>query len=183
MVEVEPITDDATYKRVQARLIAAMHKPRSAAEEEELRLLGQELSRYAQERFQVNRIQTDGPDEIEFMLDQGIATLHELEEVIGGRERFIEYMTRRRNLDPATIDAVVANFDTERESIDKPFRRPEGWQDIAKEMAEPCDNLECCPPEWQNQHDWRAELREHIPSAINTDRQDTGRMLDAAQVP
>ena len=158
MVEVEPITDDATYKRVQARLIAAMDSPRSEEEVEELRLLGQELSRYAQERFRFNQTPTDGPDEIEFMLDQGIATLHDLEEVIGGRQRFIEYMTRKRNLDPATIDAVVANFDTKREWIDKPFCRPEGWQDIMKKRDEPCDDLECCPPEWRDRHDWRAEL-------------------------
>ena len=180
MTTIEQINDDAAYERASARAMELSNNCANDAEGEELRALAAAIDAYAQDRFEAYQTTTDGPDEIEFMLDQGIATLHDLEEVIGGRERFIEYMTRKRNLEPATIDAVVANFDTERESIDKPFRRPEGWQDIAKEMAEPCDNLECCPPEWQNQHDWRAELR---ASAINTDRQDTGRMLDAAQVP
>ena len=165
--KIEPITDDATYKRVQARLLDAWDTPAADPEEEaELRMLAEELQRYAHERFEINRVKTDGVHEIAFMLDQGIATLPDMVAVFGGRDRFIEYMTRRRNVGEDTIDAILANFDTKREWIDKQFCKPPGNQDISAEGQEPCDNPECCTP---GHVGWRLELAAAI---THMDRQD-----------
>ena len=158
--KIEPITDDATYERVQARLLDAWGTPTVDPEAEaELRMLAEELQRYAHERFEINRVKTDGVREIAFMLDQGMATLPDMVAVFGGRDRFIEYMTRQRNVGEETIDAILANFDTKREWIDKPFCKPPGDDDISAEGQEPCDNPMCCTP---GERDWRVVLAEMV---------------------
>ena len=158
MTYVGPITDDAGYRRAQARVHSMMNvRPKDEEEDEELRLLTKELVRYAETRFDIFKDGGDGADELEFMLDQGIVTLDELIPVFGGMQRLVEYMTRRRNLDPATIDAIVSKFDTEREWIDKPFCKPEGWQDITMENVNCCDE-DPCP---MGIGEWRERLLSH----------------------
>ena len=158
MTYVGPITDDAGYRRAQARVHSMMNvRPKDEEEDEELRLLTKELVRYAETRFDIFKDGGDGADELEFMLDQGIVTLDELIPVFGGMQRLVEYMTRRRNLDPATIDAIVSKFDTEREWIDKPFCKPEGWQDITMENVNCCDE-DPCP---MGIGEWRERLLAH----------------------
>ena len=158
MTYVGPITDDAGYRRAQARVHSMMNvRPKDEEEDEELRLLTKELVRYAETRFDIFKDGGDGADELEFMLDQGIVTLDELIPVFGGMQRLVEYMTRRRNLDPATIDAIVSKFDTEREWIDKPFCKPEGWQDITLENVNCCDE-DPCP---MGIGEWRERLLAH----------------------
>lgn len=129
MTAIEPITDDASYDLAVARIGQLVNNWSNDEELAELKALSTAADRYAQARFDAFQESTDGPDEIEFMLDQERATLDGLIEVFGGRERFVEYMTRRRNIDGATIDAIVANFNTRREFIDKPFRKAPGWDD------------------------------------------------------
>ena len=158
MTYVGPITDDAGYRRAQARVHSMMNvRPKDEEEDEELRLLTKELVRYAETRFDIFKDGGDGADELEFMLDQGIVTLDELIPVFGGMQRLVEYMTRRRNLDPATIDAIVSKFDTEREWIDKPFCKPEGWQDITMENVNCCDEYPCP----MGIGEWRERLLAH----------------------
>ena len=168
MFEIAPITDDAAYDRAIVRIGQLVNNWSNDEELDELKTLSTAADRYAQTRFEDIQKPTDGPDEIEFMLDQERATLDELVEVFGGSERFVEYMTRRRNLDDATMDAIVSNFNTRREFIDKPFRKAPGWDEDVR-RGDPA---------------WVAEMAEMVrESGINTDRQDTGKMLDAAQVP
>lgn len=83
------------------------------------------------------------------MLDQREATLDELYSIFGGRDAFIDFMTRRQPLDDATIDVLVANYNTKREWLERPFRASEGWQDITK-----FDDIP-----------WRAELMKFMPVA------------------
>ena len=174
MTEVQPITDDAGYRRTQARIHSMMNvRPKDEQEAEELRLLTDELVRYAETRFEIYKDGGDGADEIEFMLDQGVMTLDELLPVVGGMQPLVDYMTRRRNLDPATIDAIVSKFDTQREWIDKPFCKPPGWQDITLENVECCDE-DPCPvgiPEWRER--LRA-YRERTLTGISRITQDVG---------
>ena len=88
-------------------------------------------------------MQTDGADHLEFRLDEGMSTLDELVPVFGGMEPFLEFMTRRRNLDPDTLEALVSELGIKRERIDKPFCKPEGWQDITMENSTCCDDDPC----------------------------------------
>ena len=101
-------------------------------------------------------MQTDGADHLEFMLDQGMSTLDELVPVFGGMEPFLEFMTRRRNLDPDTLEALVSELGIKRERIDKPFCKPEGWQDITMENSTCCDD-DPCP---MGIGEWRERLLE-----------------------
>ena len=156
MIKVTEITDDATYERVQARLVDMMDKvPKDELEAAELDALADELERYYRTRFAPARPPSDGVHELVFMLDMGIAKLDDLLPLVGGRDRLIEFLTRRRNLDSDAIDAIVANFKTKREEIDKPFCEPPGWQVLSMDGQEPCENPECCDPD---DSDWRAEL-------------------------
>lgn len=165
MAEIELITDDAGYYRVQARLRSAMNTPMGTVEEEEeLRLLAKEISRYSRERFPSLYGEIDGPSEIACLLDSDFATLEDLLQIFGGMERFIDYMTRKVNIDGETIDAIAVACDTERERLDKPFSKPEGWQDIDIEPnPPPCDDPKCCDPD--EPRDWREVLLEHMPAA------------------
>ena len=178
MADVEPITDDAGLERAEARLCSMMGKtPKDDAEADYLDALAEEVERYAFTHFKELQAATDGVHQLTFMLDQQMATLDELIPIFGGSERLIEYVTRKRNIDAATVDEIASTFNRKREWFDKPFCEPPGMQALTMEDAEPCLNPDMCPPDGP---DWRAALR---ASAINTDRQDTGRMLDAAQVP
>lgn len=143
MTAVEPIIDDAGYERAQARVRQLMNNWADEAELAELKALAKAVTAYARTRFDIYEDGGDGVDEIAFMLDQGIVTLDELVPVVGGMEVLVMYMTRRRNLDPATIDAIVANFDTDHESLDKPFSEPEGWKEITLEDSTCCDEDPC----------------------------------------
>ena len=165
MTTIEPITDDATYDRVEARLKRAVYAPPADKEErEELGLLAKELSRYSPTRFPRLYGTTDGPDAIAYMLDMDLAKLEGLIPIFGGMERFIDYMTRKVNIDGETMDAIAASFDAKREHLDKPFSKPEGWHDIDIEPNRPpCDNPECCDSD--ELPDWREVLLEHMPAA------------------
>ena len=143
MTDVQPITNDADYKRAQTRVREMMNNWADERELAELRALSKAVDSYARTRFDIFKVQTDGVNEIEYMLDQGLVTLDELLPVFGGMEQFLEFMIRRRNLEPATIDAIVANFNTKREWIDKPFCEPEGWKHITKEDSTCCDDDPC----------------------------------------
>ena len=157
MAEIAPITDDAGYERASARAGQLMNNWANEEELAELKALGKELSRYGETRFARLFGPTDGPDEIAYLIDMGFATLEDLLPIFGGMERFIEYMTRKTNIDGETRDAIAANFNTEREQFDKPFCSPEGWQEINIPPAPPpCEDLECRNS--HAQHDWRAEL-------------------------
>lgn len=153
--KIETITDYATYKRVQARLIGEFNTPLKSPEAAEHRMLAEELQRYAHEHFEINQVELDGVDEVVGKLDYTFLTLDELIPVFGGLERFVEYMTRRRNIDAATIDALVTHFGMDRDELEMPFRTGPGDQDISAEGQEPCDNPECCTPGERN---WRIEL-------------------------
>ena len=156
MIKATAITDDATYERVQARLIDMMDKvPKDEFEAAELDALADELERYYRERFAPERPPSDGVHEVVFMLDMGIASLDELLPLVGGRDRLVEFMTRRRNLDSDAIDAIVAKFNRKREELDKPFCEDPGWDVLSTEGQEPCVNPDCCDPDAR---DWRAEL-------------------------
>lgn len=165
--KIEPITDYTTYKRVQARLMDAFNAPRKDQEEEaELRMLAVELDRYQQEHFAINQVELDGVDEVIGQLDYTHLTLDELIPVFGGLERFIEYMTRRRDLDAATLEALVTELGMDRAELEKPFRSPPGERDISAEGQEPCADPVCCPPGERN---WRLEL---AAAKTHMDRQD-----------
>ena len=141
---VGPITDDASYKRAQARIHSMMSRtPKDAAEAEELDALTDALVAYGKTRFKFWEIETDGADHLEFMLDQGMTTLDELIPVFGGIEPLIMFMTRRRNLDRETLEALVSELGIKREDLDKPFCSPEGWQDITLEEVDCCDEDPC----------------------------------------
>ena len=143
MTDVQPITNDADYKRAQTRVRELMDNWADERELAELRALSGAVDSYAQTRFEVIQYEGDGVNELVYMLDQGLAALDELIPVFGGMDPFVEFMIRRRNLEPATIDAIVANFDTKREWIDKPFCEPEGWKHITKEDSTCCDDDPC----------------------------------------
>lgn len=145
----ERITDDAGYQRVQSRVRQLMGNCADEAELQELKFLAKELERYSMQRFEINQTRTDGVHHIEFLLDQGAATLEGLVEVFGGRQQLVDYMTRRRNIKDQTIDAIVSNFHTKREFIDRPFCRPAGWEYDAR----PGDA------------EWYADLTEMVRSA------------------
>ena len=154
MTYAGPITDDAAYERAQARVRQLMNNWSNEAELAELKALAEAVTTYAETRFDIYKDETDGVCEIAFMLDQGTVTLDELIPVVGGIEACIAFMTRRRNLEPATIDEIVAKFDTKREWIDKPFCRPPGWQGITLEDST-CDDEDPCP---MGRGEWRESL-------------------------
>ena len=143
MTKVEPITDDAGYKRAEARAGELMNNWADEAELAELKALAEAITNYAETHFEFYQVHVDAADHIEFMLDQGMVTLDELVPVFGGMEPFIEFMTRKRNLDEMTLDALSVKFDIDREWIDKEFIKPSGWQDITLENSTCCDEDPC----------------------------------------
>ena len=151
------ITNDAAYRRAQARVGELMNNWADEAELAELKALSAAVDSYAQSRFEQIDDAGDGVLEIAYMLDHDLATLDELLPVFGGMEQFVAFMTRQRNLNPATIDAIVSNFHTKREWIDLPFCKPEGWQDITLENVECCDE-DPCPV---GIGEWRERLLAH----------------------
>lgn len=150
MHDVAPISNDAEHKVALTRARELFGSPRESAEGAELRALAAAIHDYETVKFPPGP--NDAPDEIEYLLDQREATLDELYSIFGGRDAFIDFMTRRRPLDDATIDALVANYNTKREWLVRPFRDSEGWQDIAKFNDVP----------------WRAELMKYMPVAAGT---------------
>ena len=151
MTEIESITDDAGYERAQVRIGQLFNNCANDEEVAELRALAAAVAEYAETHFEFYWVQTDGADHIEFLLDQEIVTLDELLPVFGGMEPFLDFMTRRRELDPATLEALVSELGIRREDLDKPFCKPEGWEDITLENSTCCDE-DPCPmevPEWR----------------------------------
>ena len=174
VIKVAEITDYATYKRVQAWLIATMNTPLGSPEEEaRRRLQAEELQRYSLENFEFHQVQLDGVDEVVGKLDYTHLTLDELIPVFGGLERFVEYMTRRRNIDAETIDALVTQFDMDRDELEMPFRSPPGDREISAAGQELCEDPVCCPPDYV---DWRVELAESVQALTGIGRiwQDMG---------
>ena len=143
MGEIRPITTASEHAVALKRLDAVIETDVDASEVEEYRALAQAIQDYELEHSWLSQVQTDGVHEIEFMLDQGMVTLDELLPVFGGMESFVAFMTRQRNLSPATIDAIAGKFNTKREYLDKPFCSPEGWQDITLENSTCCDEDPC----------------------------------------
>ena len=137
------ITTEAEHKRALERVDAMMNNCVDDAEVEELRALAQAVHDYEWERSWLTYVQTDGADELEFMLDEGQTTLDELVPVFGGMEPLIMFMTRRRNLEPETLETLVSELGIKREYLDKPFCSPEGWQDITMENSTCCDEDPC----------------------------------------
>ena len=143
MTKVEPITTASEHAAALKRLDAVMNNCVDDAEVEELRALAQAVHDYEWERSWLTYVQTDGADELEFMLDEGQTTLDELIPVFGGMEPLIMFMTRRRNLEPETLETLVSELGIKREYLDKPFCSPEGWQDITMENSTCCDEDPC----------------------------------------
>ena len=143
MQELITVTNDAEHERAMARLNGLMNNCANDAEVAELRALAQAIQDYELEHSWLSQVETDGVHEIEFMLDQGAISLDDLVSLLGGIEAVAEYMTRRQNLEAEVIDAIVANFDTKREWIDKPFCEPEGWKGITMEDSTCCDEDPC----------------------------------------
>ena len=171
MGEIRPITTASEHAAALKRLDAVMETDVDPSEVDEYRALAQSIQDYEMEHSWLSQVQTDGVHEIEFMLDQGMMTLDDLIPVFGGMEPLIMYMTRHRNLDPATVDTIVANFDTKREDIDKPFCEPEGWQGITLEDSTCCDD-DPCPA---GIGEWRERLLAHREESTRIHRigQDT----------
>ena len=157
MTELEPITDDAGYERAQVRIGQLFNNCANDEEVAELKALAEAVTKYAETHFAFYQIQTDGADHLEFMLDQGMTTVDELVPVFGGMEPFLEFMTRRRNLDPETLETLVSELGINREDLDKPFCSPEGWQDITLEDSDCCDE-DPCP---MGIGEWRERLLAH----------------------
>ena len=166
MPTIPPITTEAEHKQALDRVFAMMNNCANDAEVEELRALAQAVQDYELEHSWLSQVETDGVDEIEFMLDQGAITLDDLVSLLGGIEAVVEYMTRRQNLDAEVIDAIVANFDTKREWIDKPFCESEGWKGITMEDSTCCDE-DPCP---MGIGEWRERLLAHREEFTRIDR-------------
>ena len=171
MGEIRPITTASEHAVALKRLDAVMETDVDPSEVDEYRALAQSIQDYEMEHSWLSQVQTDGVHEIEFMLDQGMMTLDDLIPVFGGMEPLIMYMTRQRNLDPATVDTIVANFNTKREDIDTPFCEPEGWQGITLEDSTCCDD-DPCPA---GIGEWRERLLAHREESTRIHRigQDT----------
>ena len=172
MASTPKITTEAGHKQALERVRAMMNNCVDDAEVEELRALAQAVHDYEWERSWLSHVQTDGADHLEFMLDEGKTTLDELMPVFGGMEPFLEFMTRQRNLDPKTLEALVSELGIEREEIDKPFCKPEGWQDITVADVNCCDE-DPCP---MGIGEWRERLLAHREelTGINRIGQDVG---------
>ena len=168
VTKIDPITDRATYDCVQSRVNRMIDKPvRTPEEEAEIDMLLDELQSFARKNFEFFKFKLDGVDEVVGKLDYTHLTLDELIPVFGGLERFVEYMTRRRNIDAETIDALVTQFDMDRDELEMPFRSPPGDRDISAEGQELCEDPVCCPPDYV---DWRVELAESVQALTGVGR-------------
>lgn len=157
MPENITVTNDAEHARALARLDGMMNNCINADEVEELRALAQAIQDYESENSWLANLETDAVHEIEFLLDEEDITLEQLLPVFGGMQPFIEFMTRRRNLDPKTLEALVSDLGIDREEIDKPFCKPEGWNHITLEKVDCCDE-DPCP---MGIGEWRERLLAH----------------------
>ena len=143
MSDFTPITTASEHSAALERLEAVIETELNASEVAEYSALAQAIHDYETEHSWISRVQTDGADYLEFMLDEGMTTLDELIPVFGGIESLIMFMTRKRNLEPETLEALVSQLSIRREDLDKPFCTPEGWQDITLEDVDCCDDDPC----------------------------------------
>ena len=166
MAEIRPITTASEHAAAMRRLDAVMETDLDESEVAEYRALVQAIQAYEKEHFEFWKLTSDGADHLEFMLDQGMTTLDELVPVFGGMEPFLAFMTRKRNLDPKTLEVLVSELGIKREYIDKPFCEPEGWQDITMENSTCCDE-DPCP---MGIGEWRERLLAHREEFTGIDR-------------
>ena len=172
MAEIRPITTASEHAAAMRRLDAVMETDLDESEVAEYRALVQAIQAYEKEHFEFWKLTSDGADHLEFMLDEDMTTLDELVPVFGGMEPFLEFMTRKRNLDPETLEALVSELGIKRERIDKPFCKPESWDDITMENSTCCDE-DPCP---MGIGEWRERLLAHREelTGINRIGQDVG---------
>ena len=157
MAEIKPITTASEHAAAMKRLDAVIETDVDASEVEEYRALVQAIVAYEKEHFEFWKLTSDGADHLEYMLDEEQTTLDELVPVFGGMEPFLEFMTRKRDLDPATLEALVSELGIRREDLDKPFCKPPGWDDITMENSTCCDE-DPCP---MGIGEWRERLLAH----------------------
>ena len=151
MAELTRITTASEHAAAMKRLDAVIETDVDPSEVEEYRALARAIQAYEQEHSEFWKLTSDGADHLEYMLDEEQTTLDELVPVFGGMEPFLDFMTRKRNLDPGTLAALVSELGIRRERLDKPFCKPEGWDDITLENSTCCDE-DPCPmevPEWR----------------------------------
>ena len=151
MAEPTRITTASEHAAAMKRLDAVIETDVDPSEVEEYRALVQAIVAYEKEHFEFWKLTSDGADHLEYMLDEEQTTLDDLVPVFGGMEPFLDFMTRKRELDPATLEALVSELGIRREDLDKPFCKPEGWEDITLENSTCCDE-DPCPmdvPEWR----------------------------------
>lgn len=159
---LDSITNDSTYMLAKSRLKAALNSPlRSADEEAELDSFADGVERYYQAHIEAPSPQMDGVDELAFRLDMGMLTLPEVLSVFGGHERFASYMTRQRDLDAVTLEALVNECGVDRSELEKPLCEPPGWQELSLDGRGQCDNPKCCTP---GERDWRVVLAAGLQS-------------------
>ena len=160
MPQVRQIATDSEYELALERIRQMMDCGEDAAEVAELKALAKAVQEYEEQHCTFLNVQTDGVDDIISRLDLGMMQLEDVLRVFGGPDRFFEYMTRQRDLDAATIEALVIEFDMERNQLEKPFRASPGGQEISPDQVqEPCEDPVCCPPDYV---DWRVELAEMV---------------------
>ena len=160
MPQIRKIATDSEYELALERVRQIMDCDEDADEVAELKALAKAVQEYEEQYCTFLKVQTDGVDDIISRLDLGMMQLEDILRVFGGPDRFFEYMTRQRDLDAATVEALVMEFDMERDQLAKPFRAPPGGQDISPELVqEPCEDPVCCPP---NHVDWRVVLAESM---------------------
>ena len=143
MAEIKPITTASEHAAALKRLDAVMEIELDEAQVEEYSALAQAIQDYESENSWLANLETDAVHEIEFLLDEEDITLEQLLPVFGGMQPFIEFMTRRQNLDPKTLEVLVSDLGIDREEIDKPFCKPEGWNHITLEKVDCCDEDPC----------------------------------------
>lgn len=160
MPQIRKIATDSEYELALERVRQIMDCGEDADEVAELKELAKAVQEYEEQHCPFLNVQTDGVDDIISRLDLGMMQLEDVLRVFGGPNRFFEYMTRQRDLDAATLEALVIEFDMERDQLEKPFRARPGGQDISPELVqEPCEDPVCCPPDHV---DWRVELAESM---------------------
>ena len=157
MAEIKQITTASEHAAALKRLDAVMEIDLDESQVEEYSALAQAIQDYELEHSWLSKLVTDGVEEIEFLLDEGDITLDQLLPVFGGMEPFLAFMTRRRSLDPETLEALVSDLGIDREEIDKPFCKPEGWNHITLENVDCCDE-DPCP---MGIGEWRERLLAH----------------------
>ena len=168
MPQVRQIATDSEYELALERVRQMMDCGEDSDEVAELKALAKAVQEYEEQHCTFLNVQTDGVDDIISRLDLGMMQLEDILRVFGGPDCFFEYMTRQRDLDAATIEALVIEFDMERDQLEKPFRARPGEQDISPELVqEPCGDPVCCPPDHV---DWRVQLAEAVQALTGIGR-------------